>query len=297
MTPTLTRRKFLALMAGVGCLPLTAQALTWQKIGSAAGGANTWRQVPAAAGGNMTWHKLGVVARTPVNLTISANTQNLNIMTMVGGAYVAGKTDVTLTINAGVVVGSSSTAAYALDTGTGWTAGDTITIVNNGYIAGMGGAGGYASTTSGWPKPGNAGGPAIILRYPVTIANGAGYIYSGGGGGAGGANGGGGAGSNPGAIVVLGVAYARGGLTHGATGSAVYVQPGGAGGALGCGGGAGIFLNYWGTAGAGGGGGGANGGSCPRFNIAGGGHGLAITCNGNAITWVSGSARVYGGIA
>lgn len=194
LAPNLTRRKFLALMAGVGCLPLTAQALTWQKIGSAAGAANTWRQVPAATGGNLTWRKLGAVARTPVGLSISANAQNLNIKTLVGGAYVAGKTDVTLTINAGCVVGSNSTALYALDTGSGWTAGDTITIVNNGYIVGKGGSGGAGgpgpnSGLAGSGGSGAAGGPAINLQWPVMIQNSSGYIYSGGGGGGGGGGG------------------------------------------------------------------------------------------------------------
>ena len=80
----------------------------------------------------------GASARVAVNLTLSSNTNNYNIYSNRGGSYSAGKTDVTLTINSGVTVGSTSTGAYALDTGSGWTSGDTISITNSGTVKGRG---------------------------------------------------------------------------------------------------------------------------------------------------------------
>ena len=118
--------------------------------------------------------KIASGSRVVINLTISANTKNYNIFSNKGGTYSAGLSDITLTINSGIIVGSTSTSTYGLDTGTGWTTGDTITIVNNGYIVGKGGAG---STPT-------AGGPALHVQYATSINNGSGYIYSGGGGGA-----------------------------------------------------------------------------------------------------------------
>ena len=45
--------------------------------------------------------------------------------------YVAGKTDLTITINSGVYIYSTSTSSAAL-TISGGTAGDTVTLINNG---------------------------------------------------------------------------------------------------------------------------------------------------------------------
>lgn len=73
-------------------------------------------------------------------------------------------------------------------------AGSTITIINNGSIYGMGGAGGAGGNVTGGynasalvePTSGGAGGPAIWHNYPITIDNTNGWIYGGGGGGGGG---------------------------------------------------------------------------------------------------------------
>lgn len=250
-----------------------------------------------------------------VNLVISANTQNYNIFTAAGSP--AGVATVTVTINSGVIVGSSGTSAAALVTGSGWASGSTISIVNNGKIIGAGGAGG--TSTGGSGSPGGLGGPAINLTYPVTITNGSGNIYGGGGGGGGGGGfvasdgafqswcvggggGGGGAGSVGGA---LGSATIGGGCTvenHAGTN-------GGAGSTTGGSGGAGyddcaLYSNgVSGSGGAGGGygasgtGGGCSSAYCEAYipiafycGGAGGAAGNAITKNGNAITWISGSS-------
>jgi hypothetical protein len=130
----------------------------------------------------------GSANRNTVALTIAANTYNYDVYTNRGPTYVAGSTDVTVTVNPGVTLGSTSTPTYALLVPSAFSPTDTITIVNNGVIQGMGGAGG----TGGTNVPGAAGavgGNAIYVNRPTTITNN-GVVASGGGGG-----GGGGAGS------------------------------------------------------------------------------------------------------
>jgi hypothetical protein len=237
-----------------------------------------------------------------INITIASNVKNYNIYTNRGSNYRAGISTINLTINSGVVVGSTSRTTYSLDTGSGWATGDTISIVNNGYIAGAGGKGGRGnSTTFATGTPGIAGGPGINLQWPVSITNANGYIYSGGGGGGGGGGsngdgGGGGAGSISG-VGGNGYQYGNnGGLVNGGNGGGgVHIAYGGG---LGQNGGNG---SPYGSGGGGGGGGasggkGGKGGGMAAAGGNGGGHGLAINTNGNAITWVSGNTRVYGGI-
>lgn len=200
--------------------------------------------------------------RVSASYTFSANTANatLNLSTVSG--YSAGTTDITVTINSGVYLYSTSTGGYGLSL-TGGTVGDTLTIVNNGYIMGMGGTG---STGTNGP----VGGPALNLGFAMSSCtinntNASAYIGGGGGGGAYGgyAGGGGGAGGAPGG---------RGGDNSqlpggsgggiGQSGSAGgWVPPGGGQGASGGGGGR-IFPGTGGTGGSnsGGGGGGAGGG-------------------------------------
>ena len=109
-----------------------------------------------------------------INLTIASNTKNYNIFSNKGGSYVAGKSIINLTINSGVVVGSTSTSTYAMDTGSGWATGDVINITNNGYIAGHGGAGGYYLSL-----PGKSGGSSMNLQWNITaFTNSSGYVYS-----------------------------------------------------------------------------------------------------------------------
>ena len=172
--------------------------------------------------------------RRALAYTFSASTANasLNVSTLAG--YIAGYCDITITINSGVYLYSTSVANSGL-TLTGGATGDTITIVNNGYIMGQGGNGVFGATA------GNAGGPALSIAYPVTInnTNPAAYIGGGGGGGRGtpGSGGGGGAG--------------------GGSGSPTPTQGAGGGGAIGASGGNGTTTNggaFGGGAGGGGGG-------------------------------------------
>jgi len=84
-------------------------------------------------------------------------------------------TIVKLIIESNARLGSTSTSTYSLDTGL-WPTGATVIIENRNLLLGAGGKGGDDST-----GPTN-GGPAIILRHPVTINN-LGIIGGGGGGG------------------------------------------------------------------------------------------------------------------
>ena len=71
-----------------------------------------------ASGATMSFSEwYGASGSVTINLTIGANTNNYNIQNSRGGTYVAGATTVNLTINSGVTVGSTSTGAYALETG------------------------------------------------------------------------------------------------------------------------------------------------------------------------------------
>lgn len=123
--------------------------------------------------------------RVEINLVISGDSTNINVYTSATGTgnYSAGKTDVILTINSGIYVGSTSTGTYALTVPANFDTDDTVTIVNNGFIVGKAGAGGSPNSGAG-----AGGGNAILLNFP-TIINNLGSIYGGGGGGGAGAYG------------------------------------------------------------------------------------------------------------
>ena len=258
-------------------------------------------------------------ARNTVNLIISANTNNYNIKSaaVATGNYVFGATDVTLTINSGVTVGSTSTGTYALDTGSAWSGSDTITIVNNGTVKGRGGNGGAGGSsvynasdvnlnTSDPGAAGSVGGPAFLVIKPCTFTNN-GSVYGGGGGGGGGggwtgvvgkgatptASGGGGGGGGAGVNAGSGAA---GGTATGATDN----NPGGAGAnGSATAGGAGGTRYIAGAGGAGGGLGssGVAGGTAPDTGFsegAGGSGGLAGYYVFGSLG-VSGNSRINGG--
>jgi hypothetical protein len=167
---------------------------------------------------------LPVIASTQTNLSI-------NVSTLSG--YVAGKSDITITINGGTIISSTSTGSPAL-TIFGAVAGDTVTLINNGTIVGRGGRGGNGGGGSNDPGPtaGEGGGTAISLGCGLVITNN-GTIGGGGGGGGGGSaysgarnvsTGGGGGG---------GAGYGTGGTTGGGTGGATTGGGGGSNGSVG----------------------------------------------------------------
>lgn len=127
------------------------------------------------------------------NVTISANTTNYNLLTVLQAApfnynntYPA---RITLTINSAVQVASTATGTPAIITGS-IISGSTLALINNGSIKGKGGAGGYGGEgPDGIGATGSAGGTALSiassLSGKVKITNGSGEIFGGGGGGGG----------------------------------------------------------------------------------------------------------------
>jgi hypothetical protein len=128
--------------------------------------------------------------------TIAVNTANYNIK---AAAVAAGWDQIrplkaTVTVNAGVYVYSTSTGAYAFDTGATFPAETTLALINNGTIIGMGGAGSAGDWNNTDPYPRYyvygtpaAGGPALIAQYALTVTNNGVIGGGGGGGGSGGA--------------------------------------------------------------------------------------------------------------
>jgi hypothetical protein len=264
----------------------------------------------------------GATNRVPINIVLSTNQTNYVLNTAKAAGYVAGVSDITLTINSGVYVSSNNTSVPALNVDTSWAAGDTITIVNNGFIVGMGGAGGAGQSVDVnanlfGGSAGAAGGLAFRAQRAVSVNN-AGTIAGGGGGGGGGAaykllsvverpyyhsvaGGGGGGGrssaaanSNGGSAGISSTEY----NANGSPGGAGTVSSPGNGGAGGIGGADGVII----CAGAGGTGGnwgapGAPGGNA-RYNtyplptvFSGGSAGAAVSGNAN-ITWITTGTRL-----
>lgn len=120
-----------------------------------------------------------------VTVTVSSNVTNMNLWSEITSRLgtINNQVNCTCTINSGVWVSSNSTSIPALTTGSGWPANSSLTIVNSGTIAGMGGAGGAGGVFTG--SSGLSGGPAVNLTLNTTINN-LGSIHGGGGGGGGG---------------------------------------------------------------------------------------------------------------
>ena len=183
----------------------------------------------------------------------------------------------TTTVNSGIVLSADSTSQYAFDTGATFPAGTTLTLVNNGFVVGMGGAGGAMYTA------GSNGGPALRAQYAISI-DAAGGVIGGGGGGGGSDEGGGGGGGRSGRTNAAGAdGGASGTFSSGGSGGG---YGGGAGGTTGPGG-AGSS-----SAGGGGGGWGASGGTAGSYV---GGTGGAAVVGNSYITWINTGTR-YGDI-
>jgi hypothetical protein len=254
----------------------------------------------------MLHHVMRECGPRPLNLVISADTAGVNLFTLAGSP--ATPINVTLTINSGIYVYSSSTGTPALNV-PAFPVGSTVLIVNNGYIVGMGGDGSNGTgNASSAPNAGHDGGPAIGLGNDVAIDNTFGTIGGGGGGGGGGA----GAGQS---ISAVGGGGGGGGQSKSATGHGSGAGSGTAGsngGASGPGsGGTGDHDSFYGTSAGGGGkggtygqkgakgGSGTGGGFAGNVGGAGGQGGNAITLNGHAVTWLGGNvpAQVLGAVA
>jgi hypothetical protein len=220
------------------------------------------------------------------NQTISANTSNYNLKAsaIAAGWNQSDTLQATVTVNSGIYVFATTTGSYAFDTGVTFPSGSTLSVINNGIIAGRGGAGGAGGNNSGGGA-GGAGGPAFRAQYATSITNNGAVGGGGGGGGGGGAyndgktlfNGGGGG----------------GGRVNGTAGSGT---PAGGAGSLTAAGGGGVSSGGSGGSGAGLGGAGAAGATSTYAGGAGGAAGAYITGNSN-VTWVVTGTRVGGVIA
>jgi hypothetical protein len=131
----------------------------------------------------------GSSSRVPVSLTATGN--NYDVYTNRGPTYVAGISDVVVTVPG--TVGSASTGTYAMLVPSAFSPTDTVTIVNNGVIQGMGAGGGNGGAANN-PAPtstpgvaGSTGGNAIYINRPTVITNNGTIAAGGGGGGGGGA--------------------------------------------------------------------------------------------------------------
>lgn len=247
----------------------------------------------------------GKSAAVTINLTISSNTANYNIRTAAGSP--SSPANVTVTINGGVTVYSNSVLFSAIDTGTGWTSGSTITIVNSGLIVGKSGDNGQIDN-SGVPASGNgingeAGGTAFRAQYATTFTN-SGTVAGGGGQGGFGGNGstvsfgnygGGGGHGQGGSAVTGGDRTSQGGgagnsAAGGAGGTSTSVATGGFDAGVNNGNGAGGGGGYWGAAGAAGGRG-KNGASLFSLGGSGGAAGLCVS----GVSFVNGGAGITTG--
>lgn len=229
-------------------------------------------------------------------LTISSNQTNLNLRTLAVSSGWDQSSKLKATINSGVYISSNSTGTPALTVSGSFPGG--VELVNNGFIYGMGGAGGagriYNSAGSG--GSGSAGGLALSVSSAITINNTSGTIGGGGGGGGGGGNNSGVAGGGGGGGGISSFAANSSGGSGGGNGSA-----GGAGTYTAAGGGgAGAFvqlcycgtkINYYGGNGGTGGSRGASGSAGTTLGGAGGSGGGAVSGNSN-ITWTATGTRL-----
>lgn len=246
------------------------------------------RNLAGVASGQITMPTdfYGKSNRATLSYTYSANTANASLNVTSISGYIAGKSDITITVNSGVYLYATSTGNAGL-TLTGGSTGDTITLVNNGYIMGMGGGVGYNYSNFN----GYAGGPALSLGFNTTINNTNASAYIGGGGGGGGgtdgsygqAGGGGGAGGGQGGGTS---AYPNGGGAGGGVGSSGSTPPdrGNNGSAQGGGGGR-IFPGT----------GGARATWPPGYDYKQGNGGGAGGGGGFRASWTKGGIYAYGG--
>jgi hypothetical protein len=218
-----------------------------------------------------------------VNVNISSSTTNVNLFTLCGSPTSPGIYNIT--INSGVIVGSTSTGTAAIVSGT-FPTGSIVNLINNGSVYGKEGAGGTLGAT------GSAGGPAMSLSYDITITNGSGSIFGGGGGGGSGGTvsasgstitGPGGAGQGYGNQA--GPGGGSGGDTVGKSPNYSTAGVGGNGGTWGSAGATGTTGQQTDNMG--------EGGTYPIAGSAGGAGGNSITKNGKTVTWISGNNSTH----
>lgn len=262
--------------------------------------------------------QIGLMAGLNFTVRISSSIDNYDLRSALGSP--SGPMKITVIVDSGVTIGSADEANPAFTTGSGWTAGTVVRLLNSGKIYGRGGdggKGGYVSSvgvaTAG--VTGKAGGNAVETTVPLIIDNTSGEIFGGGGGGGGGqgfldddgigvsgSGGGGGQGygtSSGGAAGNSDTQIAAGNVGTGGSASSA-----GAGGAAAHSsdptddGGAGGSGGAWGAAGTIGGEGSIGGSFTPypppedgygSGRGAAGAGGYAVKLNGQSVSWIAGN--------
>jgi hypothetical protein len=241
--------------------------------------------------------------------TISSNQTNANLRTLALNAGWNGTSKVVATINSGVYCSANGTGTPALTVNGSFPGG--VELINNGFIVGMGGAGGAGGNVlNGIPvngSVGNSGGLALSVSSAVSITNNSTIAGGGGGGGGGGAafdasflqrnssGGGGGGGRSSQSNSSGGAAGSANGsnIRLGTAGSPGTVSAAGGGGAGGsqssCVAGGGGSGGGWGSSGSNGSN--ASEGETRRNGGSGGSAGGAVTGNSN-ITWIATGTRL-----
>lgn len=242
--------------------------------------------------------------------TISSNQTSANLATLATAAGWNGSSQLVATIASGVYISSNSTGTPGMTVSGSFPGG--VSLINNGFIVGMGGAGG-AGGGSGAGSAGGSGGLALSVSSAISITNN-GTIGGGGGGGGGGQSrrtysdygndywgGGGGGGGRTGATNSSGGAGGLGMTTNNYTaGRNGVAGTAGTSSSAGSGGGGNSADGYVAGSGANGGGWGSSGGSGSNSSgsgfvgigpYGGGGGGGAVSGNGN-ITWVATGTRL-----
>jgi hypothetical protein len=249
-----------------------------------------WSAEDGAGGGGSGGAALDMVQ------SVSAYNVEIKALALAAGWNGTDPVMVNFVIPAGVRIGSTSTAAPALRTGSGFPVGSTIKVVNNGSILGKGGAGGGGSGSAGGNAFANDG-IAVEFENYGTVAGGGGgggrgarrdgqvgedsWTADGGGGGGGQGDQGGGSGSATGGGAASGSAGTVGAPGAGGAGE----SPGGGTGGKGGSGGA------LGLSGANGGSG--SGGSVSVAAGSGGAAGKYATGDSNT-TWTVAGTRLGG---
>ena len=100
--------------------------------------------------------------------TISTNQTNANLATLATAAGWDGASALTATIASGVYISSNSTGTPALTVNGSFPQG--VTLINGGYIVGMGGAGGNSNQYDP-ASSGSAGGLALSVSSAISITN------------------------------------------------------------------------------------------------------------------------------
>lgn len=254
----------------------------------------------------MMRHMLNESGSRPVVFTLSADTPDFDPFVAAGSP--AGVVTVTITINSGVVLYSTSFSSAGFNQSSAFAAGSTCTLINNGTIVGKGGNAGNGANGPTYPNPGTNGGgggggsDAMSILNDWTIDNTFGSVWGGGGGGGGGKSklsftfglggggGGGGAGQNSG-VKGNGGAGGSGGAPGGSDGTNGTLSGRGGGGTGGSNGGD--------SAGDGGDGGGFGVKGQNTTGATGGQPGNAITLNGKTVTWLGGNnaSQVKGAVS